>query len=141
LRSRAGQMDWRLNALVNDFRFRGDATYGDNQLPGVPRCTARGELGYRLPGGTRLAINLEGANGYPIDFANSFHARSYAIWGLRAGGPVVKGVSWFVDGRNLADRHYAATTGVVRTANGTDIAQFMPGDGRSVYAGLDWRFE
>ena len=48
-------------------------------------------------------------------------------------------LNWFVDGRNLSDRRYAATTGVVRDAQGADVAQFLPGDGRAVYAGLDWR--
>jgi iron complex outermembrane receptor protein len=140
-KSAHGQVDWRLNGLVNDFRFRNDSTYGDNPLPGIPRYAARAELGYRLGGGTRLAVNLEGAGSYPVDFANSFRARPYAVWGLKAGGPIGGGVSWFLDGRNLSNRHYAATTGVVRTANGADTAQFFPGDGRSLYAGIDWRFE
>ena len=87
-----------------------------------------------------LQANVEGASGYPIDFADTFDADNYAIWGIRASGEVVKGLTWFVDGRNLSDRKYAATTGVVRNANGADIAQFFPGDGRSVYVGLDWRF-
>ena len=87
-----------------------------------------------------VQANVEGADGYPIDFANSFGAEDYVIWGLKASGEIVRGLSWFVEGRNLSDRRYAATTGVIRDAGGSDAAQFFPGDGRSVYAGLDWRF-
>ena len=72
-------------------------------------------------------------------WARSWFAERYAIWGLRASGMLNGTMNWFVDGRNLSDRRYAATTGVVRDAHGADVAQFLPGDGRAVYAGLDWR--
>lgn len=133
-----GRIEWRLNALWNHFRFRNDATYGDNRLPGVPRYFARAQAAYRFTSGTLLALNTEGATGYPVDFTNSFGTRRYAIWGLRASGDLRRGLSWFVDGRNLSDRRYAATSGVVRDAGGRDVAQFLPGDGRALYVGLDW---
>jgi iron complex outermembrane receptor protein len=44
-----------------------------------------------------------------------------------------------VEVRNLADERYAATTGVTRDQAGLDGAQFLPGDGRSFYAGLEWK--
>ncbi|CAN7617845.1 TonB-dependent receptor family protein [Rhizobacter sp. LjRoot28] len=137
-RQPTGRVEWRLNALWNHFRFRNDPTYGDNRLPGVPRYFARAQAAYRFSAGTLLAVHTEGATGYPIDFSNSFAAKRYAIWGLRASGDVRRGLSWFVDGRNLSDRRYAATTGVVRDAGGRDTAQFLPGDGRSLFVGLDW---
>ena len=70
------------------------------------------------------------------------HAAGYAIWGLRAAGQLTPQVAWFIEGRNLADKTYVATTGVVRSRQAwlSNGAQYMPGDGRSVYAGLDWRF-
>jgi iron complex outermembrane receptor protein len=52
---------------------------------------------------------------------------------------VRKGVSWFVEGRNLADKKYAATTGVIANAGGIDSRQFNPGLGRSVFVGLEWK--
>lgn len=133
-------LDWRLSALINDFRFQDNATYGRNRLPGIPRQTARAEVGYRFPNRSRLALTAEGASSYPIDFTDTFHAKGYVSWGLKAGGPVSPSINWFVDGRNLSNKKYAATTGVVRTASGVDNPQFFPGDGRSIYAGLDWRF-
>jgi hypothetical protein len=87
----------------------------------------------------RLAINAEDSSGYPIDFANSLGASGYGIWGLRAAGEIARGCGWFVEGRNLSDRRYAATTGVVRDAGGRDTMQFLPGDGRAFYAGIDWK--
>lgn len=135
-----GRWEWRLSALWNDFRFRGDAAYGNRQLPGVPRVFARGQVGWRLAGGTLLSLQLESASGYPIDFAHAVRAPGYATWGLKANGEIVKGLSWFAEGRNLSDRRYAAATGVVRVVTPATAAQFLPGDGRAFYAGLDWKF-
>ncbi len=135
-----GRMEWRFSGLVNDFRFRGDAVYGNSPLPGLPRVAGRAQLGWRLASGALIAATAEGAGSHPIDFANTFRADGYTLWGLKASRHVAGGLSWFVEGRNLGDRKYAATTGVLRTANGADTAQFFPGDGRSFYAGVDWRF-
>ena len=74
-----------------------------------------------------------------IDHANSFAADSYAIAGLRIGGEAGTQWRWFVDARNLGDKRYAATTGVIADALGRDSRQFLPGDGRSVFAGIEWR--
>jgi iron complex outermembrane recepter protein len=59
--------------------------------------------------------------------------------GVKVGRNEGAGLSWFVEGRNLADRTYAATTGVIADARGLDAAQFLPGDGRAVYAGIAWK--
>jgi iron complex outermembrane receptor protein len=52
---------------------------------------------------------------------------------------VAKDLSFFVEGRNLSNKTYAATTGVITSASGQDQAQFNPADGRAVYAGIQWR--
>jgi len=138
--SAQGRVEWQLNGLLNDFRFRNDPTYGNRRLPGVPRYVARAQLGYRLAGGALLAVNAEGASGHAVDFADTLRADRYGIWGAKATGHITSSLSWFAEGRNLADRKYAATTGVIRDARGADSPQFLPGDGRSFYAGLDWKF-
>ncbi|MCY1353734.1 hypothetical protein D9M68_460340 [compost metagenome] len=51
----------------------------------------------------------------------------------------MEGLGFFVEGRNLSDKTYVATTGVIADARGRDSAQFLPGDGRSLYVGLEWR--
>ncbi|MDO8696842.1 MAG: TonB-dependent receptor, partial [Pseudomonas sp.] len=76
---------------------------------------------------------------YNVDMADSLNADSYAIWGLKAGYRMPTGVDVFIEGRNLADKTYAATTGVVANAKGQDSALFMPGDGRAVFTGIEWR--
>jgi iron complex outermembrane receptor protein len=136
----ATQFEWRASYLWNDFRFKNNATFGDNRLPGIPRQFLRTEVLWRPAGGWYVGPTVEWSpQDYPVDMANTLFADSYAIWGLKAGRQLAKGVSFFVEGRNLSDEKYAATTGVIANANGQDSAQFWPGDGRSVYAGIEWR--
>lgn len=131
--------EWRVAYLWNDFRFDGDAVYGDNRLAGIAPQLLRTELRWSL-GAVYLAPNLEWSpqRSY-VDHANTLAADAYAIAGLRIGGVLQQRWHWFVDARNLGDRRYAATTGVIADALGRDSRQFLPGDGRSVFAGLEWR--
>ncbi|MCQ4166186.1 TonB-dependent receptor family protein [Tahibacter harae] len=135
----ADSAELRAAYLLNDFRFDGDAVYGDNRLAGVAPQLLRAELRWSL-GRWYLAPTLEWSpqRSY-IDHANSFAADSYAVAGLRVGGEAGAQWRWFVDARNLGDRRYAATTGVIADALGRDSRQFLPGDGRSVFAGIEWR--
>jgi iron complex outermembrane receptor protein len=136
----ANQFEWRASYLWNDFRFRNNATFGDNRLPGIPPQFLRTQLLWWPGGGWYVGPTLEWSpQDYPVDMANTLYADGYAVWGLKAGRQVGKGVSFFVEGRNLSNGKYAATTGVIANANGLDSAQFWPGDGRSVYAGIEWR--
>ena len=91
--------------------------------------------------GYYVGPTMETASSTPVDMANNAEAAGYAIFGLKFGQQLGKGLSWFIEGRNLGDKKYAATTSVVRDFNapGTDQAVYLPGDGRSVYAGLQWR--
>jgi len=131
--------------LWNDFHFDGHPVYGDNRLPGLPRQFLRAELLYSLPEGYYAGPSLAWSpQDYPVDMANTLFADSYAVLGFRFGRRTAKGVSWFVDGRNLTDERYAATTGVIADsrspgAGGQGARQFNPGLGRSVFAGLEWR--
>lgn len=131
----------RLNGLYNDFRLNGDKTFGDRQLPGIPPWLLRSEWrgDFRIGGLEQfVALTTESADESVIDFANSFAAQRYSIFGAKAGGAIQPTLSWFVEARNLGDEHYAASTGVIRDAAGRDQPQFLPGEGRSVYAGLTW---
>jgi iron complex outermembrane recepter protein len=132
-------VELRTAYLWNDFRFDGDPVFGDNRLAGIAPQLLRAELRWNL-GSVYLAPNVEWSpqRSY-VDHANTFAAASYAIAGLRIGGDWQSRWRWFVDARNLGDRRYAATTGAVADARGLDSRQFLPGDGRSVFAGLEWR--
>ena len=75
-----------------------------------------------------------------VDHANTLKADPYALLGFKFGRRVEKGVSWFVEAKNLTNKTYAATTGVIANAGGADSRNFLPGDGRSVFAGLEWKW-
>lgn len=131
----------RLNGLYNDFTLDGDASFGDNTLPGIPEFLIRTEwrADFPLAGQSQfIALTTESADDTVIDYANTFSAEGYTIFGIKAGGTLAGQLSWFAEGRNLADEKYAASTGVIRSANDNDQPQFLPGDGVSVYAGLTW---
>lgn len=124
------------------FRFRDDPVYRDNQLPGFPEHFARADLTWQHPSGIYAGPNIERVfSRYAVDQANTFFADPYTIWGFRAGYQAAKGVSGFIDGKNLSNRTYAASTGIVNDALGRDSNQvFNPGNGRSVYAGMELKY-
>ena len=74
-----------------------------------------------------------------LDQTQILYADGYAIWGLKGGYRPMEGLGFFVEGRNLSDKTFVATTGVIADAQGRDSAQFHPGDGRSLYVSLEWR--
>ncbi len=124
----------------NDFRFDHHPVYGNNDLPGLPRQFLRAEVLYTTAEGFYAGPSVEWSpQDYAVDMANTLYADAYAIAGFRFGQRVRKGVSWFVDARNLTDRKYAATTGVIANAGGVDSSQFNPGLGRSVFVGVEWK--
>jgi iron complex outermembrane receptor protein len=134
------QVSWNSSWLWSRFRFDDNASYGDNSLPGIPEHFYRGEITWAPAGGYFVAINTEWSpRKYAVDMAHTLFADSYALVGLKVGRNLPQGISWFLEGRNLADRTYAATTGVIADARGLDAAQFLPGDGRAVYAGISWK--
>jgi iron complex outermembrane receptor protein len=126
--------------LINDFRFDGDPDFGNNVLPGLPKSLFRGEIVYRAVHGLYAGVTVEWSpQSYPVDMANTFFADPYTIWGAKVGQKLGGHWAWFVEGRNLGNVKYASTTGVTRNQAGLDGAQFLPGDGRAYYAGLEWR--
>lgn len=130
----------RANYQLNDFRFDGDSVYRDNRLAGVPRQVATGELLYKMENGVYLGPNIRVASAAYTDHANTLQAPGYGVFGFKIGQQVTKKVSWFIDARNLADKIYAGTTNVIADARGADSKQFFPGDGRSLYAGVELKY-
>ncbi len=122
--------------------FSGDDVYGDNQLPGLPEHFLKMELMYEHPAGFYLGPNIERSiAAYPIDMANTFYADPYTIWGLKAGYKTKHGFSVFLEGKNLSDKIYAASTSIVNNAAGADTnAVFNPGNGRAWYGGAEWKW-
>lgn len=133
---------WTLRAsyLLSDFRFDGDPVYGNRRLAGVPRQTAAAELLYTMGNGVYFGPNIRAAAATAVDHANSLWAAGYGIVGFKLGQRMNDRFSWFIDARNLADKVHAATTNVVADAKGNDGRYFYPGDGRSVYAGIEIKY-
>lgn len=134
----------RQNFLWNDFRFGGDPALGNRRLPGIPPYYYRAELLYEHPCGFYVGPNLEWSpHSYAADLAATTFADPYALLGLKVGYRTKKGLSFFVEVRNLTDETYAATTGVVQNATNPALggpAVFFPGDGRAFYAGVEFKW-
>lgn len=126
---------------VGQFRFDDDPRYGNNTLAGLPRHLLRGELTWETATGWYAGPTVEWVPEKTfIDFRNTFAADPYAIGGFRFGRRPAEGWSWFVELRNAFDRTYVATTGVIENASGVDQPQFLPGDPRSVFCGIEFRW-
>ena len=131
----------RVAWTYGDFRFDHDAVYGDNRLAGLPPHLVRGELLWEWRKGWYVGPTWEWVPQKSfVDFRNTLAAASYALAGFRIGQRTERGLSWFVEARNLFDRKHAATTGVIEDAAGIDQAQFLPGDGRSFFGGIEYNW-
>jgi iron complex outermembrane receptor protein len=123
----------------NDFFFDGDATYGDNRLPGVPKHYLRAEVLYRHPAGFYIGPNVEWSpEPYFADNANSLTVDPYAVLNLRFGHETNAWAA-YVEARNLTDKRYISTVAVAGAATPA-MEIFNPGNGRAVYAGVRARF-
>jgi iron complex outermembrane receptor protein len=135
---------WRVQTtyLFNDFRFDEDAGFGNNRIAGLPDHVLNAEAACRLPHAIWMGPTLRATSRSFVDHANTTAAPGYTVYGLKLNQKLESGIAWFVEGRNLTDKTHAATTGVVRdfTAAGVNPAQFSPGDGLSVFAGISREF-
>ncbi len=141
-------IDWRITPQLrlrqtytwSDFRFDGDAVYGDNRLPIAPKHFYRAELRYDHAAGWFVGPSVEwSASDIWVDFSNTTKAPAYAVFNLNAGWTLTPTVSLFVDARNLTDKAYVSNVQAAITAN-TATAAYWPGDGRSVFGGVTVSF-
>ena len=132
---------WRQVYTYNDFYYRHDENFGDNQLPGVPKHLYQGELQYQDHSGWYTGVNVQSASRTAADYANSLYAPSYTIWGANLGYEAPKG-NWKVslDLKNLANKAYVTAITPVYNAGGQDTAAFWPGDGVGAYVGVEVRY-
>ena len=125
----------------SDFRFKGDIQYGDHRLPVVPEHFYRAELRYDHPSGWFVAPSVEWSiQDTVVDYQNTLKAPGYAVANLGAGWKLDHGVSLFLDVRNLFDQRYVSNFGAITDARLVSQAVFFPGEGRSVFGGLTWRY-
>jgi len=121
----------------SDFRYRHDARFGGNVLPGLPRHYYQGEVRYDHGSGLYAALNTGYGSSMFVDYANSYRAEGHLIFGGRLGfdAPGGRWQGW-LELRNLGDRRYAATVTPGYDDAGRDVARSTPGEGFGVYAGL-----
>lgn len=125
----------------NDFHYRHDQVFGDNQLPGLPRQVYQAELEYHQASGFYAQLNSRTASSYYVDYANSLSAPSYTIFGAKVGYEAPsKRWEVFVDARNLTNKRYATATNTTYDAKGQDSANFYPGDAFNVTTGVAFHF-
>ncbi len=137
----AGALALRQAYTFSDFHYRDDATFGDNRLPGLPRHYYQAELRYSLPNGFYAGLNTQYASKVAVDYANSYYADAYAIFGATLGyaSPKDDWQTW-LDLRNLTDKRYAATVTPGYDDNGADVARSTPGKGFGAYVGVSYSF-
>ncbi|MBN8920386.1 MAG: TonB-dependent receptor, partial [Rhizobiales bacterium] len=120
----------------SDFFYDNDATFGNNRLPGAPPHYLRAELVYKHPSGFSIGPNIEWVpQSYYVDSANTLTTEPYVLWNLRAAYDDGGRYSAYIEGRNLADRAYIATTSIIDRATSASRL-FNPGTGRAVFAGM-----
>ncbi|VVP38658.1 MULTISPECIES: TonB-dependent receptor family protein [Pseudomonas] len=134
-----GQLSLRQSYTFSDFHYRDDERFGDNRLPGLPMHYYQGELRYDWPQGFFAAVNTQWVSKVAVDYANSYYADPYAIFGATLGYNAPKG-DWqtWLDLRNLTDKHYTATVTPGYDDKGLDAARSTPGEGMAMYVGVSW---
>lgn len=129
----------------NNFHFDADPTFGNNKLAGVPTQYLRAELLLKDPSGYYAGPNVEWMpKSYYADNSNTTSVDPYSLLNFKLGFGNIgygKNAGWsgYVEGRNLLDKRYIATVDVAKSATAAD-AIFHPGFGRSVRAGLQYKW-
>jgi iron complex outermembrane receptor protein len=127
----------------SDFRFQNDPVYGNNRLAGMPEHTLRSELLYEHPSGFYAGASVDWvlSRNY-ADYANSLYADPFATLGVKIGYRTRKGLSVFLEARNLTDEHYASTVEPIADAR-TSFSEprvFHSGEGRAFYGGMEFKW-
>ena len=123
----------------SNFRFRGDAQFGDNRLPVVPKHVYRAEL--RIGSDAlHIAPNLEWVPDGPFaDYRNRVSTPGYALIGVTGGATIADGVDAFVDVRNITGKKAIGDISAAIAVTPTS-AIYYPVERRAVSAGIRARF-
>jgi iron complex outermembrane receptor protein len=139
---------------LNDFRYQGDAVYGTNELPGIPKRFYQGELLFEHARGFYAGASVQYGSSTYVDYAHTFEVDPYTVYGLNFGYDEPGG-RWqaYLDVRNLTDKNYTVSVSPVfdtrldpsapaNTPQGrpNDLYLLSPGDGFGVFGGLSVRF-
>ena len=138
---RLGDLSLRQAYTYNDFRYKNDPVFGKNQLPGLPKHVYQAQLRMDFCNGLFTSLNTEYASQIPVDYANSFYTDAYNTWGMSIGyQPASQKWNTWIDFKNIANQHYAATVTPGYNDKGLDVARSTPGESFSTYAGIAFNF-
>lgn len=135
------------NYTFSDFYFK-EGDYKNNQIAGIPKHYLLTGIDYEHPFGIKVDFNIESLpEQTPIAHNNDLYQKPYTLLNSRI---VFQKPTWsiFVEGRNLADKKYAASylvidRAVVPPLPGADknsVTNFVPGIGRNIVVGANYTF-
>ena len=141
-----------LGAVYNysRFIFKG-GKYDGKYLAGVPQHYINSSLDYQHSCGLNGSISLELKPGNtPIDHTNTMFQPAYHVWNARLGYQFNSKWHIYVEMKNIANKRYASSYVIsdeihnpaIPFPNFTakQLTFFIPGQPRSVFAGLTWRW-
>ncbi|MFT8789271.1 MAG: TonB-dependent receptor [Komagataeibacter saccharivorans] len=124
-----------------DFRYRHDAVFGNNHLPGIPEHFYQGEVHLDMRNGFYAGFSAQVSSKVGASYDMTYFAPSYHIYNANIG------YSWphkhrevFISFNNLANTHYAAIVVPGYQAAGKQLAVMQPGDGFGVFVGASIGF-
>ncbi|MGX2031850.1 MULTISPECIES: TonB-dependent receptor family protein [Methylocaldum] len=129
----------RLTYTYQRFLYDNDSAYGDNYIPGAPNHFGGAEAVYEHPSGFYIGPNIRMTSNYYVDYANTLKAPAYTLFGARAGYKNTfnkLGYHVFVEGRNLTDEKWVASTSVADRATRSGTAILNPGFDRTIFGGI-----
>lgn len=138
----SGNLAGRVAYTYNNFEFR-DGMYSGNDIGGLPRHYLSANLDYRYRE-FEVGVNVRGSLGSTYaDHANTQKMGSYAILGAHFSYDFAKDSNFYVQVDNITDRRYISwtlTPAMASAQNANNQAMYFPGNGRTVTAGLNFRF-
>lgn len=142
LTERGARVSLAATGVASRCSFVADRVFGRGRLAGVPPFVASAEVQAEFPRGPFLAVGADwraGATG--VDHAQRLRYGGRSLAHVRGGWRFAPYWTFFADVRNLFDHAgIASTAGILDLArNPAATAIFLPGSGRSVTAGLEWR--
>lgn len=134
-------LTWRQAYTLNDFHYENDPLFSKNELPGLPKHIYQSELQYQWANGFYAGVNVRTASKTAVDYANSFYAPSYTLWGARLGYDD-PGKTWqvYLDLKNITDQDYVTAVLPTYNSQGRDVASLYPGDGFGAFTGVTYNF-
>lgn len=134
----------------SDFYFNSGA-YQGKQLAGVPPHYLTASVEYSNPGKFFIALNTESQpDKSPIDHTNTVYQPAFTLFGLRVGTNGWKHISFYIEAKNILNKYYASSYIISDQIllppipfpefTVDNVAFFMPGQTRTVYAGINYKF-